>query len=93
MDTLLGALEDFRYETLVLGLDGDTRGDMTVTVALRGSNPNFQEGRPVEFNLNVEARLADLVRAGQLSTRVPEAVEERIRAVTEKKRRQDEATR
>jgi hypothetical protein len=79
MGVLLTALEDFHYDRIELGLDGDLRGDMDVALHLRGSNPNLQGGRPVELNVNVDARLADLVSAGRASYRVPEIVEERLR--------------
>ena len=59
-------------------MDGDTRGEVEVAVHLGGSNPNYQGGRRVEFNLNVEARLADLLRAGLAAYRVPEVIEKRL---------------
>jgi hypothetical protein len=79
----LGALSDFIWETLELELDGDAQGEMDIGVHLRGSNPEFQRGRSVELNVNLEARLSDLVQAGLASYRVPEAIEERLRAFAE----------
>jgi hypothetical protein len=78
MEQLLGALDDFQYDSLLLTVDGDTRGEAEVAVRLGGSNPNYQGGRRVEFNLNIEARLADLLRAGLASYRVPEVIEKRL---------------
>ncbi|MEB2346262.1 MAG: YdbH domain-containing protein [Deltaproteobacteria bacterium] len=77
------AFSDFRYETLEARIDGDLAGTLTVDLHVRGANPAFQDGRPVELDLTLEARLADLVRAGQASYRVPAAVEERLRAFSE----------
>lgn len=77
------AFSDFRYETLEARLDGDLDAALTVALHVRGANPGFQDGRPVELNLNLEARLADLVRAGRASYRVPAVVEERLRAFSE----------
>lgn len=79
MDVLLAALDDFHYDRIELELDGDLRGAMEVQLHLRGSNPNLQQGRPVELNVSVDARLADLVAAGRASYRVPEIVEKRLR--------------
>ena len=56
---------------------------MKIGLHVRGENPGFQDGRPVELNLNLDARLADLVRAGAASYRVPTVVEERLKAFTE----------
>ena len=72
-------LEDLRYEDLSIGLDGDTRGVMLVTLKILGHNPNFQDGRSVRFNLNLEAHVADLVRTGEALYRVPDAIEKRLR--------------
>jgi len=78
MEQLLGALHDFHYDVLRLTVDGDARGAVEVAIHLGGSNPNYQRGRRVEFSLNVEARLADLLRAGLVSYRVPETIEQRL---------------
>jgi hypothetical protein len=78
MEQLLGALEDFYYDSLLLTVDGDTRGEAEVAVRLGGFNPNYQGGRRVEFNLNVEAHLADLLREGLAAYRVPEIIEKRL---------------
>jgi hypothetical protein len=78
LEQLLGALDDFHYDVLEIGVGGDTRGEVNVAIQLGGFNPNFQRGRRVEINLNVEARLADLLRAGLVAYRVPEAVLKRL---------------
>ncbi len=83
LDLAVAAFSDFRFDELDAKLDGDLDGDVTIGLHVRGANPGFQDGRPVELNLNLEARLADLVRAGQASYRVPEGVEERLRAYSE----------
>jgi hypothetical protein len=77
------AFSDFRYEALEARIDGDLDAALAIALHVRGTNPAFQDGRPVELNLNLEAQLADLVRAGRASYRVPEVVEERLRAFSE----------
>jgi hypothetical protein len=79
----VAAFSNFQYDVLEATLDGDLDGEVDVGLHVRGVNPGFQDGRPVELNLKLEARLADLVRAGQAAYRVPEAVEERLRAYSE----------
>jgi hypothetical protein len=86
MGKLLTALEDFHYDELTLRLDGELQGEMDVAVRLLGSNPDFQGGRKVDFNLNVEAHLADLVSAGQASIAIPKRIEEQLRAYEQEKR-------
>ncbi len=80
----VAAFSDFRYELLEARVDGDLRGALRVALHVRGANPEFKSGQPIELNLNLEARLADLVRGGVAAYRVPELVEERLRAFTEK---------
>jgi hypothetical protein len=78
VEQLLGALDDFHYDVLEITVDGDARGEVVVSVHLGGFNPNFERGRRVEFNLNVDARLADLLRAGLVAYRVPEVILNRL---------------
>jgi hypothetical protein len=84
---VLGALEDLHYDELSLEISGDTDEELSVKVHARGRNPRYQQGRPVVLNLDVQARLADLVRAGRAAYRVPAEVEERVeRALGSEKR-------
>jgi hypothetical protein len=78
MEQLLGALEDFQYDSLRLTVDGDTRGEVKLAVHLGGSNPNFEAGRRVEPNVNVEARLADLLSASLFAYRLPEVIVKKL---------------
>ena len=82
----VAAFSDFRYETLEASVDGDLRGELRVGLHVRGASPNFQAGQPIELNLNLESRLADLVREGIAVYRVPDVVEERLRDFSEKGR-------
>jgi hypothetical protein len=77
------AFSNFQYEILEAKLDGELQGEMKIGLHVRGANPEFQDGRPVELNLNLEARLADLVRDAGAAYRVPAVVEERLRAFSE----------
>ena len=76
----LDAFSDFHYEILEAHLDGELQGEMKIGLHVRGANPSFQDGRQVELNLNLEARLADLVRDAAGAYRVPDVIEQRLRA-------------
>ena len=87
LGTVIGALDDLHYDELSLEVSGDTGEELSVKVHARGRNPGYQQGRPVVLNLDVRARLADLVRAGRAAYRVPAEVEERVqRALGPEKR-------
>jgi len=75
---LLGALHDFHYDALEILVDGNAQGEVQVVIHLGGFNPNFLDGHRVEPNLNVEARLEDLLRTGLAAYRVPEVILKRI---------------
>jgi hypothetical protein len=77
-DTLLKALTDFRYDSLVLSIDGETGGEMTLSFAIRGSNPSFYDGYPVALNLNVGGALDTILQRGLATYRIPSAVQERM---------------
>ena len=51
---------------------------MDMTLHIRGRNPDYQGGRPVVFNVNVDAPLVGLVRAGSSTYRIPAAIEKRL---------------
>lgn len=68
---LLKALEDFRYESLTLGLEKRADGNGQAKLSLRGSNPEVLDGYPFAINIDVSADfdnlLATLLQAYDLS--------------------------
>lgn len=78
-EILLQALQDFHYDSLEMRLDGPTNGEMQAQLAIHGRNPTLYDGYPVAFNLNLEGRLAAIVRRGVQSWQLPEAIGARIR--------------
>jgi len=77
-ELLLGALEDLALEKLELSLDGDANGPLRIGLQLVGANPAFQDGRPIHYNLNVESRLADLLRQSAAVSKIPQEIEEKL---------------
>jgi Dicarboxylate transport len=84
---VLGALEDLRYESLELELSGDVSKQLDVKVHVRGNNPNFQQGRAVVLNVNVEAPVQSLLRSGLSAYRVPEEIEMKVKRFFERSKR------
>ncbi len=78
VDLLLQALENFRYEELRLTIDGRTDGEMDVGLHIKGANPDLYDGYPIEFNLNLEGALADVLRAGLAGYQIPERIREQM---------------
>ncbi|WP_404378997.1 YdbH domain-containing protein [Caenispirillum salinarum] len=78
VDMVMEALEDFRYNTLRVTVDGRASGELTVTLHIAGHNPAFYDGYPVEFNLSVSGALAEAVQAGLQGYQVPDRIRERM---------------
>jgi Dicarboxylate transport len=75
---LLQALENFHYEALKITLDGRTDAAMDIDLHLAGANPDLYDGHPVEFNLDLEGELANILRRGVASYQIPERIRERM---------------
>lgn len=70
----LAALRDFRYDRLALGLDGEIGGEMRAVLALEGHNPDFYDGHPVNFTLNLSGALATILRRSLHAYRLPDVM-------------------
>jgi hypothetical protein len=81
--TTLTVLENFHYERIEIEINGSATQTVVIQIHLAGSNPDYQGGHPVEFNLSVDARLSDLLRTGMRVYQMPKKVEDRLRAFAE----------
>jgi hypothetical protein len=86
LDDLMLALKDFHYETLRLTLNGEAQGQITVALALHGSNPAHRDAQPYHFNLNVEGALGDMLRSAETAYQIPAAIEKRINEIATRAR-------
>lgn len=74
----LSALTNFQYQALRLTVDRQAGGEMLVGMHVTGNNPDFYDGYPVEFNLNVSGALDQVLRQGLAGYRIPETIQERL---------------
>lgn len=79
---LTGALSNFQYENLDIHADYAPDGTLAMKVALKGKNPEWQSGRPVHVNLNLEENIPVLLK----SLRLGRDIEEQARKGYQKKR-------
>ncbi|TVS09855.1 MAG: hypothetical protein EA417_19720 [Gammaproteobacteria bacterium] len=77
----LRAVRDLRYERLASRVDYADDGTLTFAVDLFGSNPDIEGGRPIQLNLNVTQNLLQLLQSLQLSGKVEQDIERRLRRV------------
>ncbi len=82
---LLQILEDFHFTHLSLAINGDAAAEVVVAISLEGSNPGYQGGQLVHFNLSVDSRLSDLITKGDAAYQIPHLIEERFRAFSGRK--------
>ena len=71
---VVDALTDFQYHKLDVSTDYQPGGNLILRVSLKGKNPNWQSGRPVNLNLNLEENIPALLRGLQLSGEITERV-------------------
>jgi hypothetical protein len=51
---------------------------MDVKLHIAGANPDLYDGYPIEFNLNLEGALANVLRQGLADYQIPERIRERM---------------
>lgn len=74
----MAALGDFRYRELGAHVDYDREGTLGLRVRLAGASPRVENGRAIEFNLNVTQNLPLLLQTLRLSQTIGEAIERRL---------------
>lgn len=78
MRFVLDALSNFHYHTLQVSADSTPKGDVTLHVMLQGANPDWQSGRPVHLNLNVQENIPTLLRSLRLADELGEALGKKL---------------
>ncbi len=72
------ALSNFEYETLSSDVRYEENGDLVLKMQIRGSNPDFENGRPIVLNLGVENNVRDMLRSLQATRSAQDVIERRI---------------
>lgn len=68
------ALGNFFYSELVSTIAMTPDGNSTIFIQLKGRNPDFQNNRPVNLNLNIQQNLLDLLRSLTISSEIEEEI-------------------
>ncbi|MCS5708230.1 YdbH domain-containing protein [Candidatus Berkiella cookevillensis] len=63
MEMAFKALQDFQYSALNAKIEYKTDGWMNLALSLKGKSDLLGEGRPVEFNLNLDENIKDLLKS------------------------------
>ena len=75
--TTYEALSNFLYVELLSSMNMNPDGNSTMTIKIKGNNPDYQNGRPIELNLNVQQNLLDLMRSLSISSNIEQIVSEK----------------
>lgn len=78
LQLMLQALENFHYTVLKIQVQYAEDGTLFLAARLEGKNPDWQEGRPVHFNLTVQENIPALLRTLQIIQGIPQAIENRL---------------
>ncbi len=72
------ALGNFFYSELVSTITMTPNGDSRISIQLKGRNPEFQNNRPVNLNLNIQQNLLDLLRSLTISSEIEEEISKKV---------------
>ncbi|MEX1108634.1 MAG: YdbH domain-containing protein, partial [Dongiaceae bacterium] len=75
---VLGALANFQYDQLWLTLDRAAGGETGLGLHVRGSNPDFYDGYPIELNLTLTGELDRILRDSLVGYRIPDYVKDQL---------------
>jgi hypothetical protein len=74
----LDLLSDFQYEVLSSEVNLNNKGQLLLGLSLEGKNPSQQEGRAINFNINLEQNLDPLLQSLRLSDNLVKQLENQI---------------
>ena len=74
-------LNDFHFRVLHTQADYQPDGQLALRIELKGNNPGYENGRPIEFSLNIEENVLKLLQslraAGEISDRVEKSIQQK----------------
>ena len=74
------ALQDFDYGSMNIFPEYTPDGTLTMRLEIRGSNPEVEQGRPINFNINLEQNLLKLRESLRYTDGLNDEIDEKVRA-------------
>ena len=78
MNLVLQALSNFHYDVLDFDVDYHKDGTLNLQTRLAGRNPDFKQGVPFNFNLNIQENIPALLKSLQVTSGIEEQIERMI---------------
>jgi len=63
LDLIVKSLQNYHYSKLAVGVDYEKNGILKLATHLEGKNPDFRNGVPIHFNLNIEENIPALLKS------------------------------
>lgn len=73
------ALQNFHYDTLEIQLNYQADGTALLKTRLKGNNPEWNDGHPVDFTINIEENIPKLMKTIQFADKLTKTIEKRYR--------------
>lgn len=75
LDLIVKSLENYHYSKLAVGVDYEKNGILKLAAQLEGKNPDFRNGVPIHFNLNIEENIPALLKSLSLVQNLEDNIE------------------
>ncbi len=75
---VLDILNNFHYKQLNIGANYLPDGKLKMSIKLKGKNPEYEQGRPIAFNFNIEENVLKLLQALNMAGGISSAVEKKV---------------
>ncbi len=77
-------LSDFRFKLLHIQADYQPDGQLALKIGIKGSNPGYENGRPIEFNFNIEENVLKLLQSLRMADEISERLEKKVQKKMQK---------
>jgi len=78
MKIVVQALQNFHFSALSAAVSYSKEGQLLLALKLEGNNPDFEQGRAVNFSINLEENLPAMITSLQLAGQVSDLVKKRV---------------
>ena len=75
LDLIVQSLQNFHYSQLDVGVDYEKNGILKLATQLKGKNPDYRNGLPIHFNLNIEENIPALMKSLSLVKGLEDKIE------------------
>jgi hypothetical protein len=75
LDLIVQSLQNYQYSKLEVDVDYEKNGILKLAAQLEGKNPDFRNGVPIHFNLNIEENIPALMKSLSLVQGLEDSIE------------------